>query len=579
MTFIQKLLFTFFLLFSFTLSGQNYPPNFLCVSNDTLMWESPMNACGPFNAYEIYGSTNQEGPYTLLMSETDPAQTSYFNANVNNQTWYYYLVTNADCPAEVTIFSDTLDNQIPIADDIQNVTVVPGGVEINWYPSPSPEVTAYVVSRNTTLGTTDLAVVSGGLTTYLDTTADPQNMSETYFVVAVDPCDNKSLVVNPHSTIFLTVTPPDACQSGVVLNWNAYENWQEGVDHYDIFVSVNGDTENLVGEATATANTFTYMEANDGENLCFRIEAVENISEVRSSSSTACTDVNIFQPIRNIELLGASVNPDGSVDLEWFWDETALVATADVLNYRVGDDVILSEALPLSVPLSQSNTLTNMSVNAQTAAYVFNIEAVDDCDNQVNSNDSQSPFLSGTPQGETSNLLTWDAYTHDLATAISYELVNVTAMGENVIFTSGAFDTKFTDELILGGADPAENCYYLRVLVEYTLADGQVLNRVLRSNTVCIVPAPQVYVPNVFAPNSVNNKFRPFLSFNAPSESSMDVFDRWGAHVFSTKDISAGWNGKRNNELMPQGVYLYIIEIQPEGGDAIKLTGDVMLLH
>ena len=115
--------------------------------------------------------------------------------------------------------------------------------------------------------------------------------------------------------------------------------------------------------------------------------------------------------------------------------------------------------------------------------------------------------------------------------------------------------------------------------MEYTLPNGEVLNRILRSNTVCIVAAPNVYVPNVFAPRGVNNKFRPFLSFNVVTEYNMDIFDRWGAHIFNSKDISNGWNGKRNDELMPQGVYLYSIEIKPEGGEAIFITGDVMLLR
>lgn len=566
-------------LVSFSLTGQINAPDFLCVTNDTLTWAPATNTCGAFNAYEVYGSTNEQGPYNLLISETDANQTSYFHPDVNNQTWYYYLATNADCPGEVTMFSDTLDNLIPIVDDIQNVTITPAGVEVNWYPSPSPEVYAYVVSRNTNLGTTVLDTVFGGVTTYLDTSADPENMSEVYFVVAIDVCGNKSLVVNPHSTILLEVNAPGACQTGIELNWNAYINWQQDVDFYEIFMSVNGDPEISVGQVDGTLNTFTFMGANDGENLCFFIEAVENNSQVRSRSSTGCTAVDIIQPIREVELLGASVNIDGTIDIEWAWDETALIAGANTEYSMVGNAAMQNFPLFLNNPLTQFSTQNINNINGQSGSYAFTIEATDDCANEVISNQSQSPFLAGTSQGESSNLLTWDVYTHDLASSINYELVSVSGGVENVIFSGTTSDTKHTDILNLGSADTAERCYYLRVLVEYTLSNGEMVSRSLRSNTVCLIPAPEVYVPNVFAPNGANSKFRPFLSFNAATTYTMDIFDRWGAHIFTSKDITTGWNGKRNGEMMPQGVYLYNIEITPEGGDLIQLTGDVMLLH
>ena len=572
-------IFIFVILLSPLLAvGQVVAPEFLCVSNDSLMWIPATNSCGAFNAYEVYGSTNETGPYTLLESITDPSETVFFHVDANTQTWYYYLLTNANCPGEAVLTSDTLDNLIPVAEPIQNVTITPAGVEINWFPSLSPEVYAYVVSRNTGLGTTILDTVFGGITTYIDTTADPQNVSEVYFVVAIDPCGNKSLVVDPHNTILLDITPQNGCENGIVLNWNPYQNWAQGVTRYDIFVSINGAADIRIGEVPGNSTTFTYLLANDGENLCFKVEAVEDITLARSLSSTACTTVDIQQPLRNIELLGASVNTNGSVDIEWVWDETALIVDANVFYVGAGDDVVFNESLVLNTPLSTINTLNVTSVNAQSSAYFFNIDGTDECGNRIMSNESISPFLMGVSQGESTNLLTWQPYTHSLATAISYELIKMTTAGEEVIFSGNISDVKFTDNNI-GGSAALENCYYLRVLVEFTLTDGTVFNRILHSNTVCLIPDPKVYVPNVFAPNGSNSQFRPFLSFNVNTNYTMNIYDRWGGHVFNSKDINNGWKGRRNGEIMPQGVYLYIIEIQPEGGEVIQLSGDVMLLH
>ena len=578
MTSFLKFIIFGILLTPFLATTQVIAPDFLCVSNDSLMWVPATNSCGAFNAYEVYGSTNENGPYILLASITDPSETVFFHVDANTQIWYYYLLTNANCPGEAVLTSDTLDNLIPIAEPIQNVTITPTGVEINWFPSPSPEVYAYVVSRNTGLGTTILDTVFGGVTTYTDTTADPQNVSEVYFVVAIDPCGNKSLVVDPHNTILLDIMPQNGCENGIVLNWNPYQNWVQGVVRYDIFVSINGAADILVGEVPGNSTTFTYLLANDGENLCFKVEAVEDITLARSLSSTACTMVDIQQPLRDIELLGASVNANGSVDIEWIWDETALITNANALYFSVGNDVIFSEPFTLNTPLNTINTLNVASVNVQSSAYTFYVNGTDECGNMITSNESINPFLTGISEGESANQLAWQPYTHNLATEISYELVKITTTGEEVIFSGNVSDVKFTDNNI-GGDAAFDNCYYLRVLVAFTLADGTVFNRILHSNTVCLIPEPKVYVPNVFAPNSTNSQFRPFLSFNVNTNYSMNIYDRWGGHVFNSNDINNGWKGKRNGEIMPEGVYLYIIEIQPDGGAVIQLSGDVMLLH
>jgi hypothetical protein len=55
-------------------TAQVYPPNFQCVQNDTLRWESVSNPCGPFQKYLIYGSQNKTGPYIQLAAITDECQ-------------------------------------------------------------------------------------------------------------------------------------------------------------------------------------------------------------------------------------------------------------------------------------------------------------------------------------------------------------------------------------------------------------------------------------------------------------------------------------------------------------------------
>lgn len=578
---MNSILLRFFFLLAvaaFPLSGstQILAPDFQCVVNDSLFWEPATNTCGPFQAYEVFGSTQVGGPYTLLATITDPAQTVYFHDAANNQVWHYYLTSPHNCPGEPLMTSDTLDNLIPLAGPVEYVTIINGEVQISWNPSPSPETIAYVISRNTAMGTTVLDTVYNG-TTYIDVTATPDLQSEVYFVVALDACGNKSLVPPAHQTILMGFTPPDACNTGLAMNWSAYQNWGNGVDRYEIFVGVNGSTPVLVGTVSGTQTNFVYDGANDGEELCFFVEGVEGTTEFRSRSNESCATVSILQPIRQIDLLGASVNVDGSVSLEWLWDPSALLIEAFQESARVNDDNVVVTSLPLSAPLINDNVQQDLSANAQNAAYDYRITATDECGNRIISNQSTTPFLRGEALAS-GNRLRWDAYVHSLATDVTFELVKVAGASEITVFSGSETDLQYLDPV-----NPQEesegSCYFLRVNVTYILSTGEELSRVITSNTVCLIPSPKVYVPNIFAPEGVNAIFRPQLSFGTLSEYELQIFDRWGGQVFQSNSIDKGWDGKRAGALMPEGVYLYFIRMTPNGGTPIELGGDVMLLR
>ncbi|PTM14513.1 MAG: hypothetical protein DA408_02715 [Bacteroidetes bacterium] len=574
---LRFLLLALLPVFPLVAKTQVFSPDFLCVTNDSLFWAPANNPCGTFTAYEVYGSRNNTGPYSLLASIGDPAQTFFYHeAANNNETWYYYLAAPHNCPGEVVLFSDTLDNLIPLIGPLRLVTIEGSDVVISWSPSPSPEAIGYVISRNTTTGTTILDTVYN-TTSYLDVNADPALRSETYFVVALDGCGNKSLVTAPHQTILLQSSPPDACNPGLTLSWNPYINWGGGVDRYEIFVSVNGAPATLSGTAAGTATSFTYSGGNDGEQLCLYVEAVEGTTGLRSRSSEVCEDINILQPIRRVDLLGASVNADGSVDLEWRWDATARIVSSEQ-GRRQGSGPVVVTPLPLATPLTDSNTRTDTDANAQQAGYQYTLTATDECGNVVVSNESITPRLRGSIATD-GNDLSWNAYQHPLATGLAYELVRVGPGGEMVVFDGAASDLKFLDLLDLVANEGVTLCYFLRVNVTYTLSDGTELDRSVTSNTVCLTPAPRVYVPNVFAPNGVNRIFRPQLSFGMPTTYQLLIFDRWGGQVFESTDLNLGWDGTRNNEPLPAGIYPYVIRLTPQGGTTVELTGGVMLLR
>ncbi|MCB0638229.1 MAG: gliding motility-associated C-terminal domain-containing protein [Lewinella sp.] len=560
-----------------TVSAQILPPDFQCVTNDTLIWAPATNPCGPFTSLTIFASQDPAGPYSELTTITDESVTSFFHAGANNQTWYYYLVSEHACANPTSPPSDTLDNLIPLAGPIEYVTVIDGEVQISWEASPSPETSGYAISRNTTSGTTIIDTVDDG-TSYTDTGAAPDEEPQTYFVTAVDLCGNESLVITPHTTIFLETTPPSSCDPTINLSFNAYDGWDEGVDRYEIYLNRDGGDYALLEAIPGNSTSFAFDDGNDGETICFYVEAVAAGTGFRSRSNISCQTVSIVQPIRDIYALGADVLTDGTTTIDWQWDPAAAL-TAAQLQAQAGTSGTQTTDLVLTFPLSAGNSFTDAMANAQGNAYTYRLRATDECGNTVLSNPSTTLFLSGQAPGDGFNYLNWEAYSHDFGQVLSYELVKVSGMGEQIVFTGSEVDLNYKDVVDLDSEEASGLCYYLRAEVRFTLPDGQEIEQELHSNTLCLEQQAKVYVPNVFAPEGVNSVFRPLVGFGTAQVYLMQIYDRWGGLVFESRNLSDGWNGRKHGDPMPQGIYLYYIELTQSDGTVLKLSGDVMLLR
>ncbi|MCY7421749.1 MAG: gliding motility-associated C-terminal domain-containing protein [Chitinophagaceae bacterium] len=89
----------------------------------------------------------------------------------------------------------------------------------------------------------------------------------------------------------------------------------------------------------------------------------------------------------------------------------------------------------------------------------------------------------------------------------------------------------------------------------------------------------KLYMPTAFTPNSdgKNDLFR------IPQGTSLllhgfSVFDRWGSIVFTTNDISQGWNGKYLDQDLSSGIYVYTIK-GIFNGKEVLVKGTVFLMR
>lgn len=81
------------------------------------------------------------------------------------------------------------------------------------------------------------------------------------------------------------------------------------------------------------------------------------------------------------------------------------------------------------------------------------------------------------------------------------------------------------------------------------------------------------YVPNAFTPDgdAFNQEFKPvFTAGYDPFSYSMFIFNRWGEVIFETHDVSVGWDGTYNGEVIQDGMYTYTIRFKVAGKDDYK---------
>ena len=63
-------------------------------------------------------------------------------------------------------------------------------------------------------------------------------------------------------------------------------------------------------------------------------------------------------------------------------------------------------------------------------------------------------------------------------------------------------------------------------------------------------------------------------------ELKVTIYNRWGQQVYAINDVKGSWDGKSfNGELVPEGVYFFIMEAIGSLGDSYIEEGTITLLR
>jgi gliding motility-associated-like protein len=84
-------------------------------------------------------------------------------------------------------------------------------------------------------------------------------------------------------------------------------------------------------------------------------------------------------------------------------------------------------------------------------------------------------------------------------------------------------------------------------------------------------------MPNAFTPSGIYNVFRipPGTSLDL---SNFSIYDRWGNCIFTTSDITKGWDGKYKGKSYNTGVFAYMIS-GTYNGNKVFMQGSFTLIR
>jgi gliding motility-associated-like protein len=104
--------------------------------------------------------------------------------------------------------------------------------------------------------------------------------------------------------------------------------------------------------------------------------------------------------------------------------------------------------------------------------------------------------------------------------------------------------------------------------------------------TISVKACEKVFIPTAFSPNNdgTNDNFIAYGANCARQIKKMAIFSRGGEMVFNEQNIplnnpSKGWDGTFNNKILPNDVYVYVIEIEFGDGEIKLFSGDLTLIR
>jgi len=475
------------------------------------------------------------------------------------------------------------DCTVPLPPVLTTVSVQPetGKTDFTWTLSPSTDIAGYILyTYKNGDGMAFDTLWNPVATSYSFTGSSTQYFSVAYVIAAYrlpglpgrPGCPSQ--LSNVLNTIF-TTADLDTCNNKIVVSWNSYPSSPKKVTNYSVLVSVDGDSFTETAKVSPDLFSFTLNDFVTGADYCFVIRA--NLEGgFFSTSNKACLFTKMQRPPQWINADFATVNSDGHISLSFSYDRASEITHFN-LERKIGTAGTFEE---ISQPVSDNGSIVFVDDKADIKdRNYYRLSAVNNCNNHVKISNLCSNMILSLERNDNDLNLSWNSYSKWLGAISSYRLFVNTGSGFEEKAILQPDDTVFTlgYKEIMYEVSGNEVCFYISAS---ETSNPYGVTGLSNSSSICTIPTEKITVPNIFTPNngSVNSYFKPVLSFT-PIEYLLIINDRQGKVLFESRDYSKSWDGAKNGNFQPQGVYLWFLKVTTPSGKIISRTGTITIIN
>ncbi|MDR1153893.1 MAG: gliding motility-associated C-terminal domain-containing protein [Bacteroidales bacterium] len=407
---------------------------------------------------------------------------------------------------------------------------------------------------------------------------DPRKTSVGFTVAAVHNSPYSSSLRSYEDYHVQVRNKYDSCRAEIRLDWHPYKGWIGNTPPYSPLISYHvmripeggGPDEEI--KALSDQDTFYIVpRVNENDKYAFYIKAVRGDGTTATSYRTTRETKMPVQP-SYIYAAGTQYNSSGLAEVSFKLDPASETYGYEFFGSSKPDYSFVSLG---TFNIHGDTVLTDIQKREKT--YYYKLQAWHLCKDKYTAASNMATALwLYLKQDDQVNSLQWNPYL-DWSGDARYELHRqIGAAFDEVIATiTDPATTAYKDDLS-GVKIDGDICYWVTAApVSPNASDRQAI-----SNSVCIQPESEIFIPQAFTPNGdgQNDEYKPFFSY-PPQEYILCVYDHNGAKVYQTEDVNAGWDGRlKNGRPAGEGVYAYYLKFRTARGWSIEKKGTFNLI-
>jgi len=563
------------------------------LGNAELAWNDPVNNLNNAANFIIYMEF-PVGVWSIIASV--PVQgLNYYEHEISTcGAWLNFRVEvnsgfacNYTSNVDGDFFNDTTAPPIPLIESA-SVDSITGNAVISWEPSAAADTDGYIIYQCVQGFTLIVDTVWGATITEYENLASTADISgpEFYALAAFDTCltgippspNTSPTAALCYSTIFLTASWFQ-CQEHVTLSWTPSSGWPGGVSYFELFVKENGAAATMLGTVTSSNLQFVHNGVVPGSSYVYHVKAFANGVAYDAISNEF--EVNVISTVAPsyLYLSTASIETEDEVTLRLFMESVP----GNIEFELQRQDRIDADWEPIYAQTAANvNFLAfedGFNIDTDWQSYQYRILARDFCGDSIGvSNIAKTIFLAGVANTQSFvNTLTWSPYIIWDGNVAEYNIYRSVEGIEtmNLVGTVNPSNLYFEDDVNDMLLSPGEFCYVVEAVENPNFLG---ISETSKSNELCILQDPKIWIPNTIIVNGVNNVFKPVISFADFSNYQMIVYNRWGDQVYATNSIDEGWDGMVGGSDVPEGVFFYYMSIVDGYGSFHEKRGPIYVL-